>query len=137
VLPVPDGAVENIDRSHIARLYFFEFGSVPPTSPWIFEKEGEGEGFGPNEDGIPVNFVIKPYVQRIKVDTGDGGDVLVYSRKGASSGSHARYTVLKEDSTSADDNLQRPIGKRVDGIYIETLPDNAKVVVWHGREDEE
>lgn len=102
------------------------------ANPWVFDATTQGEGFGPNLDSISVNFTIKPYINQIKVDTGDGGDVLVRSRNTASAGSHARYDIVKLDNTPANDTLYVPIEAKVDGIYVVTLPTNASLYVYHG-----
>ena len=101
-----------------------------------FDAGDQGEGFGPNKDSVSVVYTHKIYVARIKVDTGDGGDVLLYSRQEAGAADHARYEVLKADSTPANDTLEWPIHKRVDGVFVETLPANAKIVVWLGYDNE-
>ena len=102
------------------------------ANPWVLDAATQGEGFGPNEDSVSVVFTVKPYVNQIKVDTGDGGDVLVHSRKNASAGDHARYVVVKLDDTPANDTLWVPIEARVDGIYATTLPTNASLFIYHG-----
>lgn len=102
------------------------------ANPWKLDATGQGEGFGPNEDSVSVVFTVKPYVNQIKVDTGDGGDVLIRSRNTASAGSHGRYDIVKLDNTPANDTLWVPIEARVDGIYITTLPTNASIYVYHG-----
>jgi hypothetical protein len=53
------------------------------SNPWTFDAAAQGEGFGPNKDSVSVVFTIKPYIDRIKIDTGDGGNVLIYSRANA------------------------------------------------------
>jgi hypothetical protein len=100
------------------------------TPIWTFGAAADGEGFGPNKDGISVNYTCKIYIHRLKIDTGDGGDVLIYSRKEAGTGDHARSVILKADSTPANDTLEWPFESYVDGIYIQTLPTNASVVVF-------
>jgi hypothetical protein len=105
-------------------------------NPWLFDAATQGEGFGPNKDSISVVFTTKPYIDRIKVDTGDGGNVLIRSRSAAGTGDHSRIDILKADSTPANDTLEWPIKHRVDGIYIVTLPANATIKVWHGYADE-
>jgi hypothetical protein len=102
----------------------------------IFDAATQGEGFGPNEDSISVSTAEKLYVQRIKIDTGDGGDVLIRSRNTASASDHARYDVVKADNTTANATMQWPIGKRVDGLYVVTLPANATITVILGYENE-
>jgi hypothetical protein len=100
------------------------------NNPWVFDAADQYEGFANLAQSTKPNFGVKPYVQRIKVDTGAGGDVLI-----TTDGTDANV-VLKADATPADDTLEWPIGARVDGIYIDTLPTNATIKVWHGYENE-
>lgn len=102
------------------------------SNPWYMDAAGQGEGFGPNKDGISVVFDTKPYINQVKLETGDGGDFLMYSRKNAGSGDHARIILLKLDNTPANDTLWIPMDCRVDGVYIQTLATNAAVYVFHG-----
>jgi hypothetical protein len=99
-----------------------------------FDATTQGEGFGPNKDSISVVNTGKLYVRRFKVDTGDGGDVLVRSRLNAGAADHARFDVLKADSTPANDTLDWPYHGYVDGLYVVTLPTNAKIIVLLGEE---
>ena len=128
------------------------------ANPWVFDAVGQCEGFGPSLDAEisiyepegtepSISAANKPvfnttvYIKQIKVVTGDGGDVLVYSRKVAGDadpteenkpGERKRYEVLFLDATPASDTLWVPMDVRVDGIYVETLPANAKLYVYHG-----
>lgn len=128
------------------------------ANPWVFDAVGQCEGFGPSldaeksvyepegeEPSIPAAdkpvFNTSIYIRQIKITTGAGGDVLVYSRKVAGTADpteenkpdqHKRYEVLFADATPADDTLWWPMDQRVDGIYVETLPANAKLYVFHG-----
>lgn len=118
---------------------------------WKFDATGQAEGYGPSLDsavrgGTPVthtvNYDVPLKIKQFKIETGSGGDVLIYSRKIVGTedptqypkcDQRQRYTVLSLDSTPASDTLWVPMGTRVDGIYIETLPTNA--VVWAYMED--
>jgi hypothetical protein len=106
------------------------------SNPWYFDATTQGEGFGPNKDSVACVFpYVKPYIQRIKVEAGDGGsDVTIYSRKNAGTGDHSRITILELDSVTASDTIECPMGIRVDGVYIQALPTNGKVFVYHGEE---
>ncbi|KRT68215.1 MAG: hypothetical protein XU15_C0026G0025 [candidate division NC10 bacterium CSP1-5] len=105
------------------------------ANPWVFDAEGQGEGFGPNEDGVAVNFSeVKPYVSRIKIMGGDGGTVEILSRQNTSSGDHARYEILPIVTAAANAVTDHVVNQVVDGIYINDLPLNAKVYVYHGHE---
>ena len=99
---------------------------------WTFDAATQGEGFGPNLDSISVNITSKFYVHALKVDTGDGGDVLVESREGTTGDAtiHVKYTVVKLDSTPANDTLWVPIEAYVDGLYVTTLPTNGSIQVY-------
>ena len=99
--------------------------------PWKFDATGQGEGIGPSLDSVSVNFPVQVYIDHIKVETGDGGDVLLYSRQNAGT-EQKRYTVLSLDQTPSGDTLAVEMRKRVDGIYVETLPANAVLWVYHG-----
>jgi len=97
-------------------------------NPIIFDATTQGEGYGPNEDGISTLFNTPIYVKRIKVYTGTaGGDIQVDDR--ATSGKE----VLFLDSTLANDSIECPIEVFVKGIYIKTLPTAAKVYLYHGK----
>jgi len=95
-------------------------------NPWVFDTQGEYEGFANRAQSTAPVYTCKVYIDRIKVDTGDGGDVAV------DTDSTPTRRVIKADSTPADDTLEWPIGHYVDGIYITTLPTNATIEVWHG-----
>lgn len=99
-------------------------------NPWKFDTAAEGEGFGPNQDSVSVNFEHKPYVSRFRVYGGNGGAVLVSSRQNASVGNNDKHDVLNVPAMPAGETLDFPIGTNVDGIYIDTLPLNALVYVY-------
>jgi len=88
--------------------------------PWIFDATTQAEGVG--NSGV---FQHPIYIQRVKIDTGNGGDVLVLSASGGK-------TIIKADNTPADDTLEWPIGAFVRGFYVSTLPTNAQLHVFHG-----
>jgi hypothetical protein len=92
--------------------------------PWIMTAAGDTEGRGA---GGEYEFPI--YIQQIKVDTGDGGDFLI----NAASGSGRK---LKLDSTPANDTLWVPINATWERFYVETLPTNATIEIYHGHPDD-
>jgi hypothetical protein len=99
--------------------------------PWVFNAAGEFEGYANNAelDGNlnGPHFPTRIFVQRFKIDTGAGGDVLINDSNGGNE-------ILKADSTPANDTLEWPINSWVKGLYIQTLPANATIQVWHGKE---
>jgi hypothetical protein len=128
-------------------------------SVWLFDAVGQCEGFGPSLDAEksiyepegtepsisaankPV-FDIPIYIKQIKVVTGStGGDVLLYSRKVVGTADpteenrpdeRKRYEVLFLDATPANDTLWVPMDRRVDGIYVNTLPSGAQLYIYTG-----
>lgn len=95
-------------------------------NPWTFDAAAQYEGFANrNETTAPV-FAVKVFVQQIKIDTGDGGNVAI------DTDSAATRQVVKADNTPANDTLWWPIDHYVEGLYITTLPTNATITVWHG-----
>lgn len=65
------------------------------------------------------------YLRRLKIDTGNGGDVLIEESSGG-------RDILKADNTPANDTLNWEIDGFVSSFYITTLPTNALITVWHG-----
>ena len=102
------------------------------NNPWLFDAATQGEGFGPSLDSVSVVFTVRPYINQLKIGTGAGGDVLIYSRKNAGTGNHARVNIVDFSSTPANDTLWVPIDARVDGLYIQTLPTGGRVYAFHG-----
>jgi len=110
--------------------------------PWYFDGAGQGEGFGPSLDGVPVAFDSRVYIKRVKLYTGDGGAVRVYDRQtlppvlGTPSenddAQHARHVVFYLQNLAAQDNLEVPVEKELLGFYVDTLPTNAYMEVFHG-----
>lgn len=62
-------------------------------------------------------------VEHIKINTGAGGALLVSDEKGG-------RALADLPSASANDAVEVPIGGRVKGIYVTTLPASAKVYVF-------
>ena len=100
------------------------------NNPWTFDAADQYEGWANRAQSTKPVFEVKPYISRIKIDTGNGGDILI-----TTDGTDANE-VVKADSTPANDTLEWPIQKRVDGIYIDTLPTNATIQVWHGYDED-
>jgi hypothetical protein len=97
-------------------------------NPWVFDTATESEGFANRNESTAPNITTNIFINRIKVDTGDGGDVAI------DNDATPTRRIIKADSTPANDTLEWPIGHYVDGIYITTLPTNATITVWHGME---
>lgn len=87
------------------------------------------DGTGTHSLNMKSVFPCHIYIKRIKVDTGAGGNVLINESSGG-------RMVLKGDSTPANDTLEWPIGTRVRGIYITTLPAGGQIHVIHGNSAE-
>ena len=68
------------------------------------------------------------HISRLKIDTGNGGNVLITYTTDAGD------ELVKADSTPADDTLEWPLRKRVEAFYVQTLPTNATIQVWTGDE---
>lgn len=109
--------------------------------PWYFDAAAQGEGFGPNADGVSVVFNKPVFIKRIKVYTGDGGEVLLYDRKdapavtgapGPTDAHFARHTVLDLKTLAAQDNFEVPVEATLLGIYVSILPASAYLEVFHG-----
>jgi len=103
---------------------------VITDQPWKFDAAGQAEGKAAWDnaqiDNTNLEYDIPIYISQIKVDTGDGGNVLLTT--GVTDG----LVILKLDDTPADDTLWVPMEKYFDGILIQTLPTNAAVFVYHG-----
>lgn len=83
-----------------------------------------GTGSGTHTMSMKNIFNHPIYIQRVKLDTGDGGNLLIEEDGGRD--------IIKADNTPANDTLEWPIGAFVDSFKITTLPANATVTVWHG-----
>lgn len=92
-------------------------------NPWIFTAAGDAEG-----QGMGGVYDLPIYIDQIKLDTGDGGDFELLDAEGGTS-------ILKLDSTPANDTLWIPIGHYQDSVYVGTLADNASIYLYHGRKD--
>ena len=75
-------------------------------------------------------FNLPLAIDQIKVDTGDGGDVLLTYT------SDAQDQLLKLDNTPANDTLWVPIRKHVEALFVQTLPTNAQLEVYTGYDEE-
>ena len=109
--------------------------------PWYFDASGQGEGRGPSLDGVSVVFPTRVYIKRVKLYTGDGTTLLVYDRKtsppvlglpGEDDAQNSRHIVLHFQNLAAQDNFEIPIEATLLGFYVETLPTNAYLEVFHG-----
>jgi hypothetical protein len=85
-----------------------------------------GTGSGTHTMSAYNIFNAKIYIDQIKVDTGDGGDFLL------TWDADAQGRLLKLDNTPANDTLWVPIRKRVQAVYVQTLPTNGSVEVYTG-----
>jgi len=89
-----------------------------------------GAGSGTHTLSMQNIFNLPLSIDQIKVDTGDGGDVLLtYTSDG-------QDRLLKLDSTPANDTLWVPIRKVVEALYVQTLPTNASLEVYTGYDEE-
>jgi len=109
--------------------------------PWYFDAAAQGEGFGPSLDGVSVAFDGRIYIKRVKLYTGDGGAVRVYDRQtsppvlglpGEDDAQHARHIVFYLQNLAAQDNFEIPVEAELLGFYVDTLPANAYMEVFHG-----
>lgn len=94
------------------------------SQPWIFDTVGDTEGSA-NKAVATTVFPVPVFIHQIKVDTGDGGDVLLLQSSGGK-------RLLKLDNTPANDTLWVPMGEYFDGIHVTTLPTNASLEIYHG-----
>ncbi len=89
-----------------------------------------GAGSGTHTLNMQNIFNLPLSIDQIKVDTGDGGDVLLTYT------SDAQDQLLKLDNTPANDTLWVPVRKKVDAIFVQTLPANAQLEVYTGYDEE-
>jgi hypothetical protein len=90
-----------------------------------------GAGSGTHTLSMQNIFNLPLAIDQIKVDTGDGGDVLLTYT------SDAQDRLLKLDNTPANDTLWVSIRKTVEALYVQTLPANGSLEVYTGFSAEE
>ena len=100
--------------------------------PWVWTAAGDAEG-----QIHGGSFQLPIYVRQIKVDTGDGGDFLLTtaSTSDTEAVGYPGERLLKLDNTPANDTLWVEIETYWDNIFIQTLPANASIEIYHGRGD--
>ena len=100
-------------------------------NPWKFDAASQAEGLA-NASVVdanldPVVFPIRPYVDMIVIDAASAGGT---------------YEVLDQDggntltgilTVAANTLVSVPVGKYVDGVWIESFGDG-QILVYHGRE---
>ena len=114
---------------------------VVTGQPWYFDAAAQGEGLGPSLDDVAVVHKVPVYIKRIKIYTGNGTQVLLYDRKtsppilglpGEQDAQNARHTIINFQNLAAQDNIEVTLEARFLGIYVDTLPANAYLEVFHG-----
>ena len=94
-------------------------------NPWVFDATTQEEGSTATSTGV---FNCKPYVDFIVAKSnGTAGEFIVLDDASGN-------TLMDVDTTGTQEAIIFPVGKYVDGIYIQALPSSAKIYVFHGRE---
>lgn len=104
----------------------------------IFDAINQGEGFGPNEDGVSVVLTRKFVVATMSIANGaNAGTVTLDSRQSASSGDHDKYTWFSEPIGANEERSFNFAGGRNDGLPVEgafttSFPTGCKVTLTLG-----
>ena len=95
------------------------------SSVWIFDTAADAEGVA-NVGVTGVVFDQAPiFVTYIRVDTGNGGNLLVNE-------SNAGKRVLKVDALPSDDTITYNLNRYVRGLYLQTVQTNMSLEIGHG-----
>ena len=100
------------------------------SQPWLLDATGQSyarDAVATVGNNNTLSVIQKLWIREIKVDTGDGGNVLV-------SVSNGGRRLLKMDNTTANTTISVPIDELWEGLYVTTLPANASLEVYHGRD---
>lgn len=97
-------------------------------NPWVFDAADQYEGWANRNETVKPIFKNKPFVDYILFESGaTGGN---YDVRDANGG-HQLSGII---ALGANAQFSLPVGKYVDGVYIESFGSDGQILVYHGQE---
>lgn len=91
-------------------------------NPWSFDATTQAEG----QATAGSNFNVKPFVDFVLCKSnGTAGAFTMLDKAGGN-------TLFDVDTTGTQESVIVPIGKYVDGVYVQALPASGIMYVYHG-----